>query len=224
MPRTDLAELILLLVTSHERAASMVGDFLEEAGTRGWRFWFLVVRTAVSQAWRQITETPFDLGGIAIRGLVAELGFLLLACIVQVMAIWTAVSILLVNFHADLPDWVVVWLGYFLGNLLVPFQVGRWMARRYPGREGAGSVTLATAHAMIRLCGGFILWGVSHVTGGEMHIDISFAQIHVIAWYDNIFHTLTATVFCLTLYPVLLLAGAAFARARSLHPPSNSQS
>ena len=49
MPEGDLAERILCLSVSRERAASIVGDFLEE-DCGAFRFWVQVARTMLAQA------------------------------------------------------------------------------------------------------------------------------------------------------------------------------
>jgi hypothetical protein len=78
MRRADLAEAILSLAAPRERAASITGDFLEEH-PGAFRFWFLVGRTTVAQAWRQLAAEPKAIAGIVIRGMIAEFGYFLAA-------------------------------------------------------------------------------------------------------------------------------------------------
>ncbi len=58
MHNINIAEWILALVTTRDRAASTVGDLAEGAATRGavW-FWSGVLRTAASLLWRDIVGT-----------------------------------------------------------------------------------------------------------------------------------------------------------------------
>ena len=69
MHSTHLAEWILGLVTSRDRAASTVGDLVEEASSRGavW-FWSGIVRIAASLLWRGVAENPLRLAGVAFIG------------------------------------------------------------------------------------------------------------------------------------------------------------
>jgi len=210
MRKAELAELILSLATSQDRAATIVGDLLEQDD---W-FWISVLRTAVAQMWLQFRTAPLALAGIAIRGMFAEFGFLLLACLTLLLLLWIAVSVLLVSFHSRLPAPVTPWLAYFLSNLVVPFQLGRWIARRYPGKEAAASVTLSTMHAVVNVCAGLICWEIVR-HGGTANITASFSGIHFIAWDANLPGMLAVAVSYLTLYQMLLLGGAAFARAKS---------
>src|ERR1035437_2113127 len=59
MHSVHIAEWILALVTTRDRAASTVGDLTEGAATRGvvW-FWCGVLRTAASLLWRDVAEHP----------------------------------------------------------------------------------------------------------------------------------------------------------------------
>src|SRR5580658_4696248 len=73
MRNIHIAEYILGLVTSRERAASIVGDFAEEAATRGvvW-FWSGILRTATSLLWRGVAENPVRVTGVAFIGLAVD--------------------------------------------------------------------------------------------------------------------------------------------------------
>jgi hypothetical protein len=55
----NIAEHILALVTTDDRAASIVGDLTEGIAARG-MFWFWpgVLRTAASLLWRNVAEEP----------------------------------------------------------------------------------------------------------------------------------------------------------------------
>jgi len=216
MPSNDLAEWVLTLVTSQERAASAVGDLLEESEARGsWWFWCSVAHIAFSRLWRQISGTPFGVARVAIHGLFVQIGILLCWYGGIFMAAWIAVSISVVSFHSplgDMPPWATHWLAipfmFLLKDLLVPLQVGRWMARRYPGREVCGAVTLASLHAAATICA-WIAWEI--IVSPSLHFDVSVYTIPLIAWDGvDIFYWLGTAVLSLALF-----AGAAYERTKS---------
>jgi hypothetical protein len=211
MRRADLAEAVLSLAAPRERAGSIAGDFLED-DLGGFRFWFLVGRTATAQAWRQLAAEPKALAGIAIRGMIAQFGYLLAACIVYVFLLLIVISILRVSFHTDIPDWGDTSLQWSLANLLAPFWLGRWMARRYGGRAASGTLALTFLHAAINLCAGLLLREAAR-TGVGTHIDVILG-LKVIYWdaagYSAVLHS---AILYATVYPVVVLAGAAFFRA-----------
>jgi len=209
MRRADLAEAILSLAAPRERAGSIAGDFLED-DLSAFRFWFLVGRTATAQAWRQLAAEPKALAGIVIRGMIAESGYLLAACILYLYLL-VVESILHVCFHTDIPGWGEASLKWSLLNLLVPFWVGRWMARRYGGRAASGTLALAFLHAAINLCAGLVLREAARI-GLSTHIDVILG-LKLIYWdaagYGAVLHS---AILYATLYPVVVLAGAAFFR------------
>ena len=59
MPNVNIAERIIALVTTGDRAGSIVGDLTEGTAARGaFRFWLGVLRTATSLLWRNVAEEP----------------------------------------------------------------------------------------------------------------------------------------------------------------------
>src|ERR1019366_521350 len=80
MRNATAAEWILSLATTPDRAASTVGDLLEEASARGvfW-FWSSVLRTASSHLWRDLRAAPLRILGLAFSGLLAYL--VLIVCL-----------------------------------------------------------------------------------------------------------------------------------------------
>src|SRR6202034_1360148 len=80
MRSIHLAEWILALVTSRDRASSTAGDLAERAAARGAvSFWFAVLRTLASLLWRDVTEKParpavLAFAGLAVLVAVAYLG------------------------------------------------------------------------------------------------------------------------------------------------------
>ncbi len=59
MTKSRIAEWILSQVLPPDRAASTVGDWLEDAAERGpvW-FWSCVFRTVLSRIWSDLAESP----------------------------------------------------------------------------------------------------------------------------------------------------------------------
>ncbi len=71
----NVAEWILALVTSRDRAASTVGDLMEQGPERGviW-FWSGVLRTVASLLWRGLTENSARVAKLAFLGLAVCVG------------------------------------------------------------------------------------------------------------------------------------------------------
>jgi hypothetical protein len=68
--KTRIAERILGLVTTRDRAACIAGDLTEVAAARSdIMFWASVFGTATSLLWREIAEHPAHLTGLALAGL-----------------------------------------------------------------------------------------------------------------------------------------------------------
>ena len=92
MRNADAAERILSPVTTPDRAASSVGDLLEEASGRGacW-FWSSTLRTAAAYLWRDLRECPGRMLWLAISGLIEfSIGATLLG--ITVIKLWMTVS------------------------------------------------------------------------------------------------------------------------------------
>src|ERR1700730_19215868 len=138
MRSLHIAEWILALVTSRDRAASTVGDLQEAATTRGgcW-FWSGVFRTAASLLWRDVAEHSARMTGLAVGGLAVEigLGLLVLALagvagsVAGILGDWSGPPVtsvgwrLVLKLVVDVPMWAT------------PFVIGRILARWAPGRE-----------------------------------------------------------------------------------------
>jgi hypothetical protein len=150
MRKTQIAEWILSLVTSPERAASTIGDLMEDGATRNalW-FWMCVGRTALSSLWR--TFVPGWPRLIALAGLGVLLEFLgMIAVFVipgLVSATLTGMSIPSghpVLFSAVLTPARLLFI-WNAGFACVDFGVSWWMARRSPKQEFAACVALIAA-------------------------------------------------------------------------------
>ena len=87
MRKTQIAESVLMLVTSRERAAAIAGDLVEESPGRGaWWLWWSVLRTAGSLLWRGLGADPLQLAGLALRGVLLNFALWLAAFVSFVAA------------------------------------------------------------------------------------------------------------------------------------------
>ena len=74
MRNARLAEWILSLVTTPERASATVGDLLEDRlHARGLRFWGAVLFAALSLLWRDLAASPLLMARLASLGLGLQL-------------------------------------------------------------------------------------------------------------------------------------------------------
>ena len=145
MHNISLAEWILSLVTSQDRAASTAGDLAEEAGAHGaaW-FWSGVLRTAASLLWRQVAESPARVTCLAILGLAVYVGLDLL------FAFLSGVAFFAVAYQSGHSIQLnsIAWRIFFLAPVfLIPLATGRLLARWAPGREAAACLGYAIAAA-----------------------------------------------------------------------------
>jgi hypothetical protein len=129
MLRARVAEWILELVVPHDRAASTVGDLMEEAGARGasW-FWVNIAGTFASALWGQFQAEPWRVAG---------LGFLGLA-----FAIAASLPIIFVESKIiPLPSWQ--WqAAQHANSIIVSLLTGIWVARLAKGRELSASLAV----------------------------------------------------------------------------------
>ena len=125
MPKDRIAEWLLVLVTSRERAASIVGDIMESSATRGriW-WWSAVLRAASSLLWGSFAASPRGMLGLAFRAWLMGV-FLGMSSIIFASILGGALKIYGI---AQQTLTVAVFI-------LCQFFVGRWMAWRAPGRE-----------------------------------------------------------------------------------------
>jgi hypothetical protein len=135
---------------SPEQAASIAGDFLEQADRRpaAW-FWFSIVRTLFSLSFRSLLERPSGLAVLALKSYL----FLFLW---QIPAMFVG-AILYINLTPPARDWAMYGTGV-LGVVAAQFMVGRSLAKRSPGRELSAwlaLIILATViHTAIIFCTG----------------------------------------------------------------------
>jgi hypothetical protein len=138
MSDVNIAERILALVTTGDRAASIVGDLTEGAAARGafW-FWFGVLRTAASLLWRNVAEEPGRLTRLAFLNLAVYIGIELVFAGLSGVAFFGAAMASLHPLHLDSIGWKI----WFAAPVLVSsLFIGRMLAHWAPRRELAACV------------------------------------------------------------------------------------
>jgi hypothetical protein len=161
MRNAQVAEWILSLVTTSERASATVGDLMENGAIgSAFRFWIGVLRTAFSLLWREFSGDSARMMGLAWRGtLLQVLIFLVLGIAFDFMGLlsgpsWRPTDSTWIANHS-----IVNVVGQALSVglvLLVSFQVGCWMARRSPGRELAPVVAYTILSFILATVAGLI--------------------------------------------------------------------
>lgn len=157
MVRKDsMAEWVLALATTRDRAATMVGDLMEGIGTRGriW-FWSSVLRSTLSLLWSEITIDRFHMAGLAFRGFLVGLllppGFSVLLVVAALFAS-TIFGPILRELKTSVPAETLlktlVQPLFWAVGLACNFQAGKWIARRAPGRETAAWLAIHVAHEL----------------------------------------------------------------------------
>jgi hypothetical protein len=149
MHSAHIAEWILALVTTRDRAASTVGDLTEWAATRGavW-FWSGVLRTAASLLWHDVAERPARVTGLAFLGLAVYIGIDLVFAGLSGVAFFRAAMASGHPLHLDSIGWKL----WFTAPVLVSsLFIGRMLARWAPGRELAGCVVYAILASIYNL-------------------------------------------------------------------------
>jgi hypothetical protein len=135
MLKADIAESILSLTTTPERAASTAGDLEQEAPRRGplW-FWRVLLGTTASLVWQAWRVSPRRLAGLAFRACLIAFGISLVLGIGTV-----ALVVLLGNSMSGLVPYKylrsVILAGPFLSALIPQFLTGNWIARRARSNE-----------------------------------------------------------------------------------------
>jgi hypothetical protein len=145
----NIAESILGVVTSRDRAASTVGDLIEGAATRGtvW-FWSGVLRTAASLLWRDIVEQSARFTGLALIGLAVYIGIDLIFAGLSGVAFFGTAMASGHPLHLDSIGWKF-W--FAAPALLTSLLIGRILAHWAPGRELAACVVCATLVSIYNL-------------------------------------------------------------------------
>lgn len=136
MCKADAAEWILSLTTTTERAASTAGDLAEEAGSRGtlW-FWCRLFRVTACMIWQVWVDAPFRMLGLALAACLLNVLFLAISTVaVLVVGIVAVDGIKRLGLAAN-PEHVIAYAGVAWASLASQFLIGRWLARRAPGKE-----------------------------------------------------------------------------------------
>jgi hypothetical protein len=140
MRSIHLAEWILALVTSRDRAASTAGDLAERAAARGavW-FWFAVLRTAASLLWRDVAEKPARPAVLAFAGLAV------LVAVDYLGAALNGAAFFISAYRTGRPPQLgsIGWTIWSSAPLLTSLGIGRMLARWAPGRELAACLMYA---------------------------------------------------------------------------------
>jgi hypothetical protein len=126
MRTAKLAEFFLSLATTSERAASIVGDLVEETrGSTTLRFWWGCFHIAASLALRSVADAPLRVVWLSFAGLFIQILYSVMTSIVLLP--------LLVSVRGT-------WFHSLLGSPLVPtvpvfYFLGKWLARHAAHRE-----------------------------------------------------------------------------------------
>ncbi len=149
MHNAAIAEWILSLVVTPDRAASTVGDLVEEASSRGiLRFWSCVLQTAGSHLWHDLTVSPLRMFGRGLWGVAAS--WVLSLMFGLLLSMWLQVDPYqfgqLVGTQRS--PWAYPMAVVAMGAAC-PLLVGWEVGRRSAGRELPAAFAVATLFAAI---------------------------------------------------------------------------
>jgi hypothetical protein len=215
MRNARLAEWILSLVTTPERASAAVGDLLEDRAHAGaLRFWSAVLITTLSLLWRDMTASPLRMARLA------GFGFLLqqLMSLGVAAGYWVLFGIFkltwstLVSFgisttwsgRAGFGGIALVGVFGWVLTMLSQFQVGRVLAKRSPGHELAPCVATTLLGMALPILIVLLSSGRPRFPTGQLVREVVFGPA---PWWMLITQTP---------YLLVLLAGAAYVRRRRL--------
>jgi len=203
MRKADIAEWILSLTTTPERAASMAGDLAEQATAQGllW-FWGSLLRTTAAFVGRAWADNPGRMTALAFGACLCEAGLLILM-LIAILAMAIVLFLVMTVSSGTMPRISHVWgfrVGWTLaltGSVICEFFVGKWLARRAPGQEIAACIAF--------LCVERVFWLVviSLVNSGywsqtsspaELALSLLITGIGVIALFAGAAHTRRRTL------------------------------
>jgi len=132
MGKVDAAEWLLSLTTTPERAAATAGDLTQEAaGRRRLWFWWSVLRTTVSLAWRAFTDAPLKVAGVAFSAWLLATVFGYCYGGIVSWAIWNVIALREIP-----PDYDAVrLLAVNLALTVTYFRAGKYLSRYARGKE-----------------------------------------------------------------------------------------
>jgi len=155
MPDIRLAESILALVTTRDRAATTVGDLQEQSETRGaaW-FWSGVFRTAASLLWRGFADNALRATGLAFLGVALD------GVVAGLCAFLTGIAFLIAAYvtgHAASTNSIPwnIWL--VAPTMLASFWIGRLLSRWAIGCELPATVAYIVLAPVVSLLIGLFL-------------------------------------------------------------------
>jgi hypothetical protein len=177
MRNARIAEWLLSLVMTPERAVATVGDLIEATPARSvLSFWASVMSTLLSFVWRELAADPWRLGGLAVRAFVLSLvvmflGIFLFSIVAGTLTVlsgghnWSALG-------GSAATSVARGLG-FLAFVALQFVIGRWLARRAPGREIAACLAFTVLLSIVQLAASLV-WPMGAL---ELVLDLTVYQI-----------------------------------------------
>lgn len=165
MRDSELAERLLSLVITRDRAASIVGDLLEDRRRQGSiAFWMGVVRTSIAFIWRDISSAPARYAALLVAAyLVSIVLYMLFFVLPQYLihrpyddsllsAFWIRETAYLL-----LSDWALRTRMFFLNS----FVLGLVIARISPDREVAACSAIVASNLIIVSAATFVASGVT---------------------------------------------------------------
>jgi len=164
MYRDRIAEFLLESVTTRERAATTLGDHRESAATRGevW-FWSNVLGTTASLLWRTMVADKRRMLGLALRAWFLSL---VVGAAVTIAGIFIVGMVVGLDRPVHVGFTIASLVPVLFGSLAITqFLVGRWIAKRAPGRELPACLAIAILQSAVSWAVPFALMSVSH------HID-----------------------------------------------------
>ena len=198
MRRDLLAERLLSLVGPPERAASAVGDLIEEAGERGrvW-FWRSVARLWLSMLGRDLVRSPFAMAACSAFAWFLYMGLTLVlafAGYIVVTLVWGGAyvlanhtgfelltNVLRIRFDwPPIPDgatWAIQAVVLFA---IAPFQMGRAGAPYWRGREVSLAVVMLPIWTAMAVFVPFVLVGMK-ASPSMMPVVVMFVLLGALA-------------------------------------------
>ena len=161
MRKASLAESILSLATSSERAASVTGDLAE----RGIGFWPSVLSTALSLVVRDFLNSPLRIAGLTLGVFFAQFVLDALVSILHYLAfVRSAIR--------STPGVFAFVLPVFLGLFLTQVLPGRWLSRLDRPHALAACIAVGALNLIVSLAWNFhmvslplVFWHIPFLCG-----------------------------------------------------------
>jgi len=208
MRNAHVAQWMLSLVTTPDRAASTVGDLLEDPATGGpIRFWGSIAFTVVALLCGELAASPWRMARLAVYGIILQflsLFVLILIVLVASLVIGSGARSYAPPIDASTSTGAIT-LALF--GVLSQFQVGRMLAKRSPGTELAACMATTIFGYAVPIVIFLAMQELAVLPAGQM---------------STVFQTGTFVEFvAYQILPFLaLLAGAARVRRHRLSLPS----